>query len=190
MFCIMGVSVIRSPGPRASYPVLDPRSLAPQNFSTSSTSSYLRSSHYDHGLWVYGLFKPCWLTHATCTCFKETALLLNVYLSCLVSFILCPTDKYMFQVNLVSSLYCQTTSSEKSYLLFDTYVLFGKWSLKCYSHVKILCFPIFCGKKCLLDEMVWKGVEEGGTFPKHFFLHHENENLFKSLKQWNNLVGI
>ena len=48
---------------------------------------------------VYGLFKPCWLTHVICTCFKETALLFNVHLSCFVDFILCPTDKYMFKVN-------------------------------------------------------------------------------------------
>ena len=48
---------------------------------------------------VYRLFKTCWLTQATCTCFKETALLLNVPLSCFVNFILCPTDKYMFKVN-------------------------------------------------------------------------------------------
>ena len=45
---------------------------------------------------VYGLCKPCWLTHATCTCFKETARLLNVHF---VDFILCPTDKYMFKAN-------------------------------------------------------------------------------------------
>ena len=33
------------------------------------------------------------------TCFKETALLFNVHLSCFVDFILCPTDKYMFKVS-------------------------------------------------------------------------------------------
>ena len=49
--------------------------------STSSNSSYFKSSHYDHGLWVYGLFKPCWLTHPKCLCFKETTLLLNAHLS-------------------------------------------------------------------------------------------------------------
>ena len=48
---------------------------------------------------VYGLFKPCWLTDVLCTCFKETTPLFNVYLSCFVDFILCPTDKYMFKVN-------------------------------------------------------------------------------------------
>ena len=48
---------------------------------------------------VYGLFKPCWLTHATQACFKETALLFNMHLSCFVNFILCPTDRYMFKVN-------------------------------------------------------------------------------------------
>ena len=31
-------------------------------------------------------------------CFKETALLFNVYLSCFVGFILWPNDKYMFKV--------------------------------------------------------------------------------------------
>ena len=58
---------------------------------------------------VYGLFKPCRLTHVTkditslmlhvATCFKETALLFNVHLSFFVDFILCPTDKYMSKVN-------------------------------------------------------------------------------------------
>ena len=38
---------------------------------------------------VYRLFNPCWLTHASCICFKETALLFNVYLSWFVDFILC-----------------------------------------------------------------------------------------------------
>ena len=46
---------------------------------------------------VYGLFIPCWLTHVTCTHFKETALLFNEYLSCFVNFY--RTDKYMFRVN-------------------------------------------------------------------------------------------
>ena len=47
---------------------------------------------------VYGLFIPCWLTHVTCTYFKETALLFNEYLSCFMNNF-CPTDKYMFRVN-------------------------------------------------------------------------------------------
>ena len=50
-------------------------------------------------LMVYGLFKPCWLTHVTCTCFKETTLFFNVHLSFFVDFIPCPTGKYMFKVN-------------------------------------------------------------------------------------------
>ena len=83
-YIVMGVWVIRPP--------------APQKFSTSSTS-YLRSSHYNNCLWVYGLFKPWSLTHATCTCFKETVALFNVHLSCFVNFILCLTNKYMFKVN-------------------------------------------------------------------------------------------
>ena len=48
---------------------------------------------------VHGLFKLCWPSPATCTYFKETALLLNVHLNCFVIFILCPTDKYMFKFN-------------------------------------------------------------------------------------------
>ena len=48
---------------------------------------------------VYELFKSCWLTHVTCTCFKETNLLLNMHLRCFVDFIFSPTDKYMFKVN-------------------------------------------------------------------------------------------
>ena len=52
--------------------------------------------------------------------------------SCFVTFILCPTDKYMFKVNklvfgnCVSSIYCQNDQVRKSYLLFDAYVLFNK----------------------------------------------------------------
>ena len=48
---------------------------------------------------VYRLCKTCWLAHVTYTCFKETALLFNVHLSCFTNFILCPTDKYIFKVN-------------------------------------------------------------------------------------------
>ena len=58
---------------------------------------------------VYGLFKPCRLRHVTknitslilqvATCFKETAVLFNVRLSCFVDFILCPTAKCMSKVN-------------------------------------------------------------------------------------------
>ena len=48
---------------------------------------------------VYRLCKPCGLTHGTSTCFKETALLFNVHLSCFVNFILCPPEKSMFKVN-------------------------------------------------------------------------------------------
>ena len=31
---------------------------------------------------TYCLFKPCWLSHVKCTCFKETALLFNVLWIC------------------------------------------------------------------------------------------------------------
>ena len=48
---------------------------------------------------VYGLFKPFWLTHATCTCFKETALLFHEHLGYFVNSILCPADKCMFKIN-------------------------------------------------------------------------------------------
>ena len=90
-----------APVPRPLYLELRPRLPAPINVSTSSTS-YLKFSHYDHAhitFNVYWLFKPYWLTHVTCSCFKETVLLCNVYVSCFVDFILSPTDKYMFKVN-------------------------------------------------------------------------------------------
>ena len=41
---------------------------------------------------VYGF------TQATCTCFKEAALLFTVHLSSFVIFILCLTDKYLLKV--------------------------------------------------------------------------------------------
>ena len=69
-----------------SYPALSPRLPDLPKFSISSTSSHLNSTNYDHVLWVYGLFKPCWLTHGTCTCFKEAALLFNVHLSFFASY--------------------------------------------------------------------------------------------------------
>ena len=63
---------------------------------------------------VYQLFKPCWLTHVICTCFKETALLFNVHLSCFVNFILCPTDKCMFKVNKLVLVTVVTLSTAKT----------------------------------------------------------------------------
>ena len=87
-------------GPRPSYLTLGPR--PPKNFQSAHlppSQSPVTTIMCTLLLMVYGLFKPCWLTHATCTCFKETALLLNMHLSCFVNFILCPTEKYMFKVN-------------------------------------------------------------------------------------------
>ena len=55
-------------------------------------------------------------------CFKKTALLFNVHLSCLVNFFLCPADKYMFKVNKLvfgnygSSIYFQNDQFRKNYL--------------------------------------------------------------------------
>ena len=88
------------PGPRPSYPALGPR--LPKNFQPAQpppTQSPVTMIMCTLLSMVHGLFKPCWLTPATCTCFKETALLFNVHLNCFVNFILCPTDKYMFKVN-------------------------------------------------------------------------------------------
>ena len=140
----------------------------PKHFSTTSTSPYLKSSHCDYGLWVYGLFKPCWLIHATCTCFKETALLFNVHLSCLVNFILCPTDKYMFKVNKLvfgncsSSIYCQNDQFRKSYLLFDTCALINKDMLFKYMllTLKNFMFSNFTWRKCFCS-MKWCGRRWG-----------------------------
>ena len=79
-------------------------------------------------LMVYWLFKPYWLTHVTCSCFKETALLCNVYVSCFVDFILSPTDKYMFKVNnkkivliysICSKLKINTEWHRSGFFIFD-----------------------------------------------------------------------
>ena len=91
------------PVPRPTALISSSRPPVPgsHKFPTSSISSYLKSSHYDHvdiTSMVYRLCKPCWLIHASCTRFKETALLLNVHLSCFANFILCATDKYTFKV--------------------------------------------------------------------------------------------
>ena len=52
----------------------------------------------DKAQWLY---KPCWLVDVSSTYFKETTTpLFNVHLSCFVDFILWPTDKYMFKVNI------------------------------------------------------------------------------------------
>ena len=119
---LTGVWVFRPPALMSG-----PRSPAPKRFSSSSTSSYLKFTHYDHVLWVYGLFKPCWLTHATCTCFKETALLFNVHLSYFVNFILCPTDACSkFTNSFLETVVALSTTKTTSCLLFDTYVLFNK----------------------------------------------------------------
>ena len=48
---------------------------------------------------VYVFFKPSWLTHVTCICCKENAVLLNLHLRYFVDFILCPNEQYMFKVN-------------------------------------------------------------------------------------------
>ena len=123
-----GVFVIRP-----SYPALGPHKIFNQlNFLLFKVQSLLSFIICTLLSLVYGLCKPCWLTHVTCTCFKETALLFNVHLSCFVNFILCPTDKYMFKVNKLvfgncgSSIYWQNNQFRESYLLFDTYVLFDK----------------------------------------------------------------
>ena len=72
--------VYPAPGPQPLYPALSPR--PPKNFQPTQPPPTQSS-----------------VTPATCTCFKETALLFNVQLNCFVNFILCPTDKYMFKVN-------------------------------------------------------------------------------------------
>ena len=109
------------------FPSPGPRPSAPKRFSSSSTSSYLKFTHYDHVLLVYGLFKACWLTHATCTCFKETALLFNVHLSYFMNFILCPNDTCSkFTNSFLETVVALSTAKTTRCLLCDTYVLFNK----------------------------------------------------------------
>ena len=74
---------------------------------------------------VYGLFKPCWFITATCTCFKEITLLFNLHISCLVNFIMCPTDKYMFKVkNEKIRLICWICSKLKLNTTWHHYLVF------------------------------------------------------------------
>ena len=63
----------------------------PMKFSTSSTSGCLNHTGC--------LNHVGFLMSDVVTCFKETALLLNVHINYFKDFILCPTGKYMFKVN-------------------------------------------------------------------------------------------
>ena len=88
------------------YPVSDPRPLASEphkNFNQFNLFLFkvqsLRScTHYFQWFKGYLFHVDLLVLHLT-TCFKGTALLFNVHLSCFVDFILCPTNKYMFKVN-------------------------------------------------------------------------------------------
>ena len=125
--------VLGLPSPWTPALISGPQPPAPKKLSNSSTSSYLTSSHYDHGLWVYGLFKPYGLAHVICTCFKETSLLFNVHLKVVFN---CPiktcvqltntcseiTNSFLLTVVALST----AIQFRKSYLLFDTYLLFNK----------------------------------------------------------------
>ena len=119
LFLNKGAWFIQPPaiGPHIRPSAPGPRS--PPKFSTGSNSSNFKSSHYDQASLlsvVYGLSKPCWLTHATCTCCKETGLFFNVHWSCFVNFILCPTDKFLFKVNNeIIWLICWMCSKSKLY---------------------------------------------------------------------------
>ena len=88
------------PGPRSSYPAFNPQ--PPKNVQPAQpppTQSPVTLIMCTLLSMVYWLFKTCWLTHTTCTCFKELTLLLNMHLICFVNIILCPKDKYMFKIN-------------------------------------------------------------------------------------------
>ena len=94
-----------SPRPRSSYPFLgfglNPRpskSLNKLSLLLVKFHSLWSSAHFFER-YFYRLFKPYWLSHVTCTCFKETSVQFNAHLSCFVDFIMCPTGKYMFKVN-------------------------------------------------------------------------------------------
>ena len=79
----MGIWVIR---PQAL--MSGPRSLSAITFSTSPTSYYLKSSHYDHHVDLLVLHAHVLQKMPHCLSW-----------SCFVSFILCRTDKYIFKVN-------------------------------------------------------------------------------------------
>ena len=95
LYWVFGLS-----GPRSSYPTLGPR--LSKNFQPAQpppTYSPVTRIIYKLLSMVYGLFKTFWLTHATCTCFKETTLLFNEHLGYFVNSILRPADKSMFKIN-------------------------------------------------------------------------------------------
>ena len=107
---------------------------------------------------VYGLCKPCRLTHVTkditslmlhvATFFKETALLLNVQLSFFVDFILCPTDKYMSKVNNKKiRLICWMCSKLKINTAWHSSVFVADFDHS--QHVNIV-FLLLTLNKCLL----------------------------------------
>ena len=66
--------------------------------------------------------------------------------------------KALIKNKILQTCYYQNKKFRKIYVLFVTYVLLNKWSLTCYSHVKILCFKILCGKNILLLQVMVKGL--------------------------------
>ena len=86
------------------YPALDPRPLAlgshkifnQLNLFLFKVESW-SCAHYFRWFTGYLNHVDSLMSHVA-TCFKGTALLLNVHLSCFMDFILCLTDKYMLKV--------------------------------------------------------------------------------------------
>ena len=87
-------------------------------------------------------------------CFKETALVFNVFLTCFVDFILCPTGKYIFKVStkknrliyMCSSLKINTACHRSFVLIVDFYHS---------QHINIV-FLLLTLNKHLFVSRVWK----------------------------------
>ena len=99
----------------------DPRPSAPQKFSTSSTSSYLTSSHYDHELCVYSgylnhvdlLMPHLHVLKKQPYCLMYTWFVLWI-LSCAQLTNKCSKLTNSFLVNVVALSTAKTTNSEKA----------------------------------------------------------------------------
>ena len=152
---------------------------------------------------VYGLFKPCWLTHVTCKCFKESAILFNVQLSCTVDFIPCQTEKYMFKVNNKkidssgSKLKINTAWHRSGVFIVDfNLTVFLLLTLNKYLSVgcerqvivfwkhkkRYICFIINISRPILLSNLSLHRVEINYDHIKTILLYEHIMNIWFSLK--------
>ena len=113
-------------GPRPSYPAPVPSShknFNQLNFFLFKVQSLWSCAHYFQ--WFTGYLNQAeLLIWHVATCFRETASLFNMHLSCFVDFILCPTNKYMFKVYKKARLICWMCSKLKIYTPWHSSTVF------------------------------------------------------------------